>query len=355
MDQGHDQIDGRPVQAWPGVATGELAATTAAEVMFSVVIPLYNKAAYIAATIDSVLAQTFQDFEVIVVDDGSNDGGAELVEAIADIRVKVVRQANAGVSAARNHGIDLARGQWVAFLDADDWHHPRYLQTLIEAQIACPAALTVAADYLQVPDADGAWPPSWPDIDNRPLDIELIDDLPSRYTAGPCIFTSAIAVRRRQLLLMQPCFPIGESRGEDWDMWFRLAEQSPIALVHTPLAAYRLGTAGSLSENRHVLMVEPFMRRMRERALSGNLSAKQRRSALQLLAHFDISMARQAIASGHRLEGLRWLLKGRMGVVRKRWWLTAVMAVLVPGQLVKSWESWRIRRTVKIPLHNRRA
>ncbi len=355
MDQGHDQIGGRPVQAWPGVPTGEPAATTTAEVRFSVVIPLYNKAAYIAATIDSVLAQTFQDFEVIVVDDGSSDGGAELVERIADARMKVVRQANAGVSAARNHGIDLARGQWVAFLDADDWHHPRYLQTLIEAQNACPAALTVAADYLQVPDGDGAWPPSWPDLDDHSLDVEVIDDLPLRWTAGPCVFTSAIAVRRRQLLRMQPCFPIGESRGEDMDLWFRVAEHSPIALAHRPVAAYRVGIAGSLSENRQALMVEPFMLRMRERALSGKLSPRQRRSALQLLAHFDISMARQAIASGHRLEGLRWLLKGRMGVVRKRWWLTAVMAILVPGQLVKSWESWRIRRTVRIPLHNRRA
>lgn len=316
-------------------------------IKFSVVIPLYDKAPYIVAAVNSVLAQTFQDFEVVVVDDGSDDGGAELVEAIADPRVSVVRQVNAGVSAARNTGISRAGGEWVAFLDADDWLHPHYLATLVDVQNKHPGADTVAADHLLVGHSEGMWPPTWPATDDSPA-VEVIEDLPFRWMVGPCLCSSAVAVRRSQLLRMQPCFPVGESRGEDLDLWFRLGENSPIALAHTPLAAYRRGIDGSLSADRRTVMMEPFMWRMQKRALSGALTPKQRRSSLRLVGQFMVSMARQSIAAGNRLEGLRWLLKGRHAITSRRWWLTAVMAVLVPSQWVRKWEVWRINRTANV-------
>ncbi len=87
---------------------------------FSVVIPLHDKAAYIGCTLQSVLAQDCTDFEVVVVDDGSRDEGPQIVARCADARVRLLRQANAGVAVARNRGIDAAQGQWVCFLDADD-------------------------------------------------------------------------------------------------------------------------------------------------------------------------------------------------------------------------------------------
>lgn len=307
---------------------------------FSVVIPLYNKAPYITATIESVLAQTFVDFEVIVVDDGSSDGGAELVEAITDPRVRLVKQANAGVSAARNHAISLARGEWVAFLDADDWHHPRYLATLADVQNAYPNADTVAADFVPLPHAEGMWPACWPVIKSFP-DVELITDLPSRWMTGPCAFTSSIAVRTARLKKMQPCFPPGESCGEDLDLWFRLAEHSPIALARTPLVAYRFKTEGSLTSGHKTTTMQPFMQRMRARALSGDLTAQQSRSLLRLVAQFEVTLAREAIVLGKRPEGLRWLLKGYRAAQSKRWWLTAVIALFLPAHLLKDWQAYR--------------
>src|SRR5271157_5460413 len=93
----------------------------------SVVIPLYNKAGYITRTLQSVAGQTFEDFETIIVDDGSTDGSGDLAAEFQDGRFRVVRQANAGPGAARNRGIEEARGELIALLDADDVWMPEYL------------------------------------------------------------------------------------------------------------------------------------------------------------------------------------------------------------------------------------
>ena len=309
---------------------------------FSFVTPLYNKAPYIHATITSALAQTYHDFEVIVVDDGSTDGGAELVASIHDPRVQLVRQANAGVSAARNCGIAIARGEWVSFLDADDWLHPEYLATLLEAAKAFPEADLVATDYVSQPHTEDDWPVLWSVPPGIP-DVELIHDLPRRWMTGPVLCTSAVSVRRARLMLMQPCFAPGESAGEDLDLWFRLAEQTPIALAHAPLMAYRIAVPGGLSAQL-TLELPPFMHRMRQRALSGALSRTQRESVLWFLAQTQVSSARWALSLGRRIEGLRWLVRGRHAARSRRWWLTLAMALLIPAHLVDRWGNWRQRR-----------
>ena len=94
--------------------------------MISVVIPLYNKEEQIADTLQSIFAQTFQDFEIVIVDDGSTDNSVEEVEKFDDSRIRLIHQTNAGVSAARNRGIEEARGELIAFLDADDEWKPEY-------------------------------------------------------------------------------------------------------------------------------------------------------------------------------------------------------------------------------------
>ncbi|MBR5715344.1 MAG: glycosyltransferase family 2 protein [Bacteroidales bacterium] len=101
--------------------------------MISVILPVYNTAAYLSACLDSVLAQTYRDIEVILVDDGSTDGSAEVCDdyACRDARVTVLHQENGGPSAARNRGLEIASGEYVAFIDSDDVVHQRYLEVLI--------------------------------------------------------------------------------------------------------------------------------------------------------------------------------------------------------------------------------
>ena len=103
---------------------------------FSVVIPLYNKQDYIEATLKSVLNQTFQDFEIIIIDDGSTDNSLEKLSKLKDTRTTIIKQKNAGVSVARNKGIDLAKAKHIALLDADDLWYSNHLEEL-KRQILC--------------------------------------------------------------------------------------------------------------------------------------------------------------------------------------------------------------------------
>ena len=102
------------------------------EISFSIIIPLYNKAPYIERAINSVLNQSLQNFEIIVVNDGSSDGGEKIVTKLEDERLKLVSQKNAGVSAARNKGALEAKSEYLAFLDGDDTWEPNFLSELVK-------------------------------------------------------------------------------------------------------------------------------------------------------------------------------------------------------------------------------
>lgn len=118
----------------------------------SVIIPTYNRAYCVVEAIESVLGQTFQDFELIVVDDGSTDATAEVLAPYVD-RIRYIYQKNAGVSAARNTGIRAARGQWIAFLDSDDVWLPEKLEIQVEGVHAHPTAVAHMVDALiELPD-----------------------------------------------------------------------------------------------------------------------------------------------------------------------------------------------------------
>ena len=112
--------------------------------MVSVIIPLYNKAHTIVNTLTTVVHQTYKDFEVIIVNDGSTDNGVEVINTnFNDPRIRIINQENAGVSAARNRGANEAKGEWLAFLDADDEWMPLYLETLLRVLNGHPQAVMI--------------------------------------------------------------------------------------------------------------------------------------------------------------------------------------------------------------------
>ncbi len=312
---------------------------------FSVVVPLYNKAPYIELTLQSVLAQSLGDFEVVIVDDGSTDASPEIVRKMAgnESRIRLLEQRNSGVSIARNAGITASTGEWIAFLDADDWWHPDHLAQLARAVDTYADVDMVASGLRRIPDVPDWNPVSWPSLEAHPK-VSLIQDLPTRWMQGIPFFTSSVAIRRRRLIELQPCFPLGESHGEDLDLWFRVAELSDIAHVQVATVAYRTAVTGSLTVSHGNRALAPFLLRLEGRARSGESANRRSVSTLNFVAQQKVTFARLALMDGKRLEGLRWLWTARGVALTKRWLLSVLMLVLVPSAGIQRWEHWRQAR-----------
>ena len=177
--------------------------------MFSIVIPLLNKSPYIQRAIDSVLNQEFKGYEVIVVNDGSTDGGGELVEEKYGSEIRLFNQSNSGVSIARNQGISHAKYPWIAFLDADDYWHPQYLSFMAKAISDNPHIGILGAHY------DGARL-----SENPQLHYFLFQDYFKQAVRNTYFFTSATVVKKT-FFDHKPGFDPKLKLGEDIDVWLR--------------------------------------------------------------------------------------------------------------------------------------
>lgn len=205
--------------------------------MISVVIPLYNKEERIAHTLQSVFTQTFQDFEIVVVDDGSTDNSVEEVEKFTDSRIRLIHQTNAGVSAARNRGIEEARGELIAFLDADDEWKPRYLETQYGLYQKYPECSVYVCNY-EFRDSEGKVTPTI----IRKLPFEEEDGILSNYfevasCSHPPICSISIMVKKTAIQAIGG-FPLGIKSGEDLLTWARLACRYFFAYNTTSLAVF---------------------------------------------------------------------------------------------------------------------
>ena len=206
--------------------------------MISIIIPLYNKEASIATALRGVLAQTYQDFEVVVVDDGSTDGGAAVVETFDDPRIRLIRQANAGVSAARNRGIAEARGEHVAFLDADDEWMPQFLEEIAALIAEYPECKARATNYIF--NSNGVKSPTilrkMPFAEGRGV---LTNYFEVASCSHPPMWTSAVCIDR-DLLQEISGFPLGIKSGEDLLTWARIAVRTQWAYSLKPMAQYNV-------------------------------------------------------------------------------------------------------------------
>ncbi len=203
----------------------------------SVIIPAYNHARFLGEALDSVLSQTFQDFEVLVVDDGSTDGTRALVASYGP-RVRYRFQPHAGVASARNVGLRDTSAPYVAFLDADDTWAPEKLDLQVAYLDAHPHVGVVFTSYLKTDEAGKSLtmePKRFPYIQS-PFEAMLIWPYGSMH----------VAMVRRTCLERVGDFDETLAVAEDWDLWLRVAQHYGVANLDQPLATYRQ-SSGSTS------------------------------------------------------------------------------------------------------------
>lgn len=274
----------------------------------SVVMPLFNKAAYVTEALSSVIAQGAGVGEVIVVDDGSTDSGPALVAEFAkqDYRIHLLSQKNGGVSSARNAGLRAAREELVCFLDADDWYMPGYVDALLHlanfnrtAAMFCTGYVAVFPDgrrqtHILKPTSSYSW-------------FGEVTDFYRSWSKASFTCTNAIALHRETILRRHISFPEGERLGEDQDVWFRAAESGPVIYRNAPLAAYRMDVAGSATFGKSPDNILPCYQRLFERLSRGEVPTRMAYSARKLVSSHILNIANARLRAGDT-EGAQAML-----------------------------------------------
>jgi len=211
----------------------------------SVVIPAYNAMTYLSETVESVFQQTFTDFEVLIINDGSLDGIEEWVAQLTDPRVKLISQPNQGVSVARNTGIAQARGEYIAFLDADDLWKPTKLEKQVHRLENDPA---VGLVYTWTTLVDQGGKPT-----GFVYAYELEGNVWEQIVIEDIVCNGSSAMVRRSCFETVGVFDPNLSSVADGDMWVRIAGHYPFAVVKEFLVDYRQ-YPNSMSKNRQKML-----------------------------------------------------------------------------------------------------
>jgi GT2 family glycosyltransferase len=261
--------------------------------LLSIVIPAFNVEAYIEAAVHSALAQTIQNIEVIVVDDGSTDGTAGRVQALDDPRIRLIRRSNRGLAATRNVGIRHARGFYVGFLDGDDLWKPERAARHLDVMEQDPRIGVTYSHYAYI------------DESGRPTGEILFSSVSEpnlrqmvhRNRAGSSV------ILRMDCLMQSGLFDESLRSSEDYDLWIRVLARTPfrLRLVPEPLALYRV-RPGSLTMD-----FESFLR-------TADRLADKLRHTYPEIADRDI---RRGHAEHYRIAARKALAAGRADLGRR--------------------------------------
>lgn len=220
---------------------------------FSVIVPLYNKAPYVNKALESIFSQTYTNWECIIVDDGSTDNSLEVVRGlkIEDRRLKILTQSNSGVAVARNNGVAASKGEYVCFLDADDWWEPTFLEEMDRLIQEYPEAGLYATNYVYYK----------PGKTHVALKLERgYMNYPEAYLNSDAmpVWTGAACLPRKVFEEMGG-FPKGIKLGEDFLLWAKTALQYKVAFCEKALAYYNNEVPASLRATKNLHRPEYHM------------------------------------------------------------------------------------------------
>ena len=302
--------------------------------MFSVIIPAYNAEKFIVHSITSVLNQSYGDFELIVIDDGSTDGTKAQIERFTDARIRYVYQKNGGVSAARNKGILESRGEYVCFLDSDDEWKPGHLAllcTLIEKHSSCGMYITGYDIRLGNGEVVHKSQQILRSISEEDFESDNGFDLLNSH--GYFLNTNTVCCRR-DVFDKVGLFATGVKNGEDDDMWYRIFAFYSLAISKSVTTVYDRANCGATGQRGEVF--ETFFLKRVDELLSSSEIPKHRKSSLIVWRERNkLSRARKYILAGNKREARRIMKTIDYKKVKKKKLLETHLCLILPHKLVR--------------------
>ncbi len=299
---------------------------------FTVIIPLYNKEPYIKRALETVLNQTYDNFEMIIIDDGSTDEGVRIVSSIQDTRIKVFSQINSGVSAARNRGALLAKNQYLAFLDADDTWEPNFLQEISNLIDEFPYAGIYATNNKFIYPSGKVMLESFSDLFNG-NNIGIIEDyfgLFAKIQKSP--FSNSNLCIPKKIYDEFGGYKEGVKLTEDSDLWCRIALKYDIAYNIRPLANYFMALEGS---THSIFEPKEFQVALTLKdSISQNQVKKELISSVKKLISFqNLSLVKRAILSGEKMFVIRRIFNYAMWISYPKDSIICLVSLFLPSKL----------------------
>ncbi|MGC2048959.1 MAG: glycosyltransferase [Gallionella sp.] len=306
--------------------------------IISVIMPCYNCAKHLVASVSSVQAQTMKDWELVIVDDGSADLSWQTLQCLAaqDKRIRIFQQLNAGAAAARNRALREARGAYTAFLDSDDTWHPEFLEAMVSALDADPNAGIAYCGWQNIGLGKGREEPFIPP--------EYEDSNKTESLLGGCRWPIHGALVRSQIIRKAGCFDETLSSCMDYDLWLRLGTIHRLVRVPIVLAYYHHHGGEQITRNRARIAINHWRAQQKYLSTHPALSTSIGKSRI-----LELTMG-ELLKRGYDCYWQRDLPAARKifrAVMKQGYGTLRDWKYMLPAWLPESWYQWLIRQRDK--------